>query len=250
MKKILLSSLVAAAFAVGSSNAQIIAQDIASNYTTATWTNGANLGSGWSAPWVITSNDGGTLIGTSANNGATNSAPLNTSGVSFGLFGTDFVNAGRAFPSLSAGQQFSLGLSFQWDNGNRGINLLSGGSQVFNFNINTSGYTWTGGGVAASTSWVGLRENGVFMTLTFTATTNGFNYAFSSPQAASINNQSGSVTSGALSGFQAYVSGAGGDGGNMYINNLQVVPEPTTYALLTLGALGMSGYAARRRARK
>jgi hypothetical protein len=33
-------------------------------------------------------------------------------------------------------------------------------------------------------------------------------------------------------------------------NAFTTVPEPTTYALLALGALGMAGYAARRRARK
>jgi hypothetical protein len=33
-------------------------------------------------------------------------------------------------------------------------------------------------------------------------------------------------------------------------NTFTTVPEPTTYALLALGALGMAGYAARRRARK
>jgi hypothetical protein len=31
---------------------------------------------------------------------------------------------------------------------------------------------------------------------------------------------------------------------------ISVVPEPSTYALLTLGALALGGYAARRRARK
>ena len=34
------------------------------------------------------------------------------------------------------------------------------------------------------------------------------------------------------------------------IYSYTAVPEPTTYALLTLGALGVAGYAARRRARK
>ena len=46
-----------------------------------------------------------------------------------------------------------------------------------------------------------------------------------------------------------YTSSTTGDGG-VGLNSYQVVPEPTTYALLTLGALGVAGYAARRRARK
>jgi hypothetical protein len=46
-----------------------------------------------------------------------------------------------------------------------------------------------------------------------------------------------------------YTSSTTGTGG-VGLNSYQVVPEPTTYALLTLGALGVAGYAARRRARK
>jgi hypothetical protein len=48
---------------------------------------------------------------------------------------------------------------------------------------------------------------------------------------------------------QTYTSSTTGTGG-VGLNSYQVVPEPTTYALLALGALGMAGYAARRRARK
>ena len=46
--------------------------------------------------------------------------------------------------------------------------------------------------------------------------------------------------------YTSSTTGSGGAG----LNSYQVVPEPTTYALLTLGALGVAGYAARRRARK
>jgi hypothetical protein len=46
-----------------------------------------------------------------------------------------------------------------------------------------------------------------------------------------------------------YTSSTTGDGG-LGLNSYQVVPEPSTIALLTLSALGVAGYAARRRARK
>ena len=48
---------------------------------------------------------------------------------------------------------------------------------------------------------------------------------------------------------QTYTSSTTGSGG-VGLNSYQVVPEPTTYALLALGALGVAGYAAGRRARK
>jgi hypothetical protein len=48
---------------------------------------------------------------------------------------------------------------------------------------------------------------------------------------------------------QSYTSSTTGDGG-LGLNSYQVVPEPSTIALLTLSALGVAGYAARRRARK
>jgi hypothetical protein len=50
--------------------------------------------------------------------------------------------------------------------------------------------------------------------------------------------------------FYATAMGAG-DQRQSYFNNMTVVvPEPSTYALLTLSALAIGGYAARRRARK
>jgi hypothetical protein len=253
MKKIILSTFIAAAaFAVGTVNAQIIAQDLASNYTTATWTNGANLGTGFSSSWAINTGTGvaGAYIGSAAAQGV-NNAPLNTSGASFGLYADSFANAGRSFTALNPGDVFSIGLAYQFDNGNRGINLLSGTTEIFNFNINSSGYQWSGGGSAASTAWPGLRENGVYITLSFTGTPTGFAYSFSSPQATSINGLGGSVTTNAITGFQAYVSGAGGGtGGDFFVNSPTVVPEPSTYALLALSAAGLAGYTARRRARK
>jgi hypothetical protein len=48
---------------------------------------------------------------------------------------------------------------------------------------------------------------------------------------------------------QTYTSSTTGDGG-LGLNSYQVVPEPSTVTLLVLSALGVAGYAARRRARK
>jgi hypothetical protein len=48
---------------------------------------------------------------------------------------------------------------------------------------------------------------------------------------------------------QTYTSSTTGDAG-LGLNSYQVVPEPSTYALLVISALGLAGYAARRRARR
>ena len=48
---------------------------------------------------------------------------------------------------------------------------------------------------------------------------------------------------------QTYTSSTTGDAG-LGLNSYQVVPEPSTYALLVISTLGLAGYAARRRARR
>jgi hypothetical protein len=48
---------------------------------------------------------------------------------------------------------------------------------------------------------------------------------------------------------QTYTSSTVGSGG-VGLNSYQVVPEPSTYALLALSGAGLAGYIARRRARK
>jgi hypothetical protein len=48
---------------------------------------------------------------------------------------------------------------------------------------------------------------------------------------------------------QTYTSSTVGSGG-LGLNSYQVVPEPSTYALLALSGAGLAGYIARRRARK
>lgn len=261
MKKLFLSTITAALFAVGTNAYALIANDVASNYTTPTWTNGANLGSGlgaWSLPGAAGSTNGfnGSFIGSGS--GLPNYSSLYTGGVAFSIYaGGDpgaFQDALRPFSTaMSVGDVFTHSIGFSFDNGNKGFDLYSatdGTGQVFNFNIGGAGYTWTGGGSNAMTPYTPDRTNGVVINFSFTLTPTGFDYTIGSPQDAGLT-QSGSVAAAGVGSIKYYISGAGGgDGGNLYFNNLSVVPEPSTYALLALSAAGLAGYAARRRARK
>jgi hypothetical protein len=255
MKKILLSSLAAAAFAVVTLNAQIIASDVASNYTSATWTNGANLGTGFDA-WSFNNNPGsgfaGNFIGSASALG-TNTTSLNTAGNSFSIYGGNggsFEAYRKWTAALNTGDTFSTTLGFNFDNGSKGLTLLNSTNEVFFFTISTGNYAWTGSSSNAMTPYTAAqRENGVLIDLFFTRTDSGFNFNLSSPQDSNLLG-SGSISASGLTEVKYFISGAGGgDKGNLYFNDLEVVPEPSTYALLGLSALALGGYLARRRAR-
>ncbi|MDF3127876.1 hypothetical protein P0Y35_01575 [Kiritimatiellaeota bacterium B1221] len=218
------------------------ASDNAGNYSS--WANGDNQGSGFQA-WQLSATDGGSFLGAASLQGSNNS-PLDTSGQSFGLWATNFSTAYRNFDNpLQIGEVLDFSFAYQFDNGNKGFNLLSSDTQVFNFNLNNAGYTWTDGGSAVTTPWSGVRENGVLISFAITGTATGFDYSISSAQDANLNT-SGSIISGAVDEVGFYVSGAGGGtGGDLYFNNLQIIPEPDI-ALLFLSGMGVI-YLIRRR---
>jgi hypothetical protein len=250
MKKILLSPFVAAAFAVGSAQAQLIATDVASNYTTETWVNGSNLGTGFGAWDLFTSGTAGYFIGDSVAQGFGN---VNSGGSAFGMFGNpdgdNYANAQRALLNpLGVGDSFSIDLAIAFRNGNKGISLFAGGfggaDEIWNFNVGGDVYSAGGGDLG----WAYSQESVFSLTATqLTSTSVGISLVRGSDTYTST-----VASASGLSGFRAYVGSTDADSdlNNLFINNMQAVPEPSTYALLTLGALALGGYAARRRARK
>ena len=264
MKKILLSTFVAAAFALNSSYA-LVANDNASNYG-GSWANGSTGGSGFLA-WSISNNDGaGNFAGSFIGSSTPGAGDINTSGVSFGLYANPaaaFINADRGFSSaMSIGDTFSFNLGVNFDNGNKGFNLFSGGTgglQIFNFNVGSGAQINVGSGLTLNAGpGLGYNYGGASslgLSLTYTdASTLTYSVSRTSP----LGNQgvlfSGTVTGAfaAPDAFRFYASGtdSGAAENNLYANSLSVVPEPSTYALLALSAAGLAGYAARRRARK
>jgi PEP-CTERM motif len=254
MKKILLSSLVAAAFAVGSANGQVlIGSSSGSQYTTATWTNGApNAFAGW----FFQNGGGGALnnISDSTQNGRTSIGAQ-----SFFIVGgtnNSFIDVFAPLGgSLSSGQGISLNANYSWNNGTRGIEFEQafGAGGLFRFEH---------GGGDALRFGVGTNATVIFA--------NAFNQAFTynvsffstnqlSVSASLFGNStpffSTNLTVAAMPNQVKFYTGGYSGGANqnnfgLYFNNLTTVPEPSTYALLALSAAGLAGYTARRRARK
>ncbi len=244
------------AFATGSSlKAQTtIASDNASatNYPGGTWSASTNGGTGFGA-WSLPGSAGGdgfngNFIGAGGN--LTNYSELYSEGVAFSIYaggnGSAYQDALRPFSSaMSAGETLSFSIGISFDNGNKGFTLNSGADgsgEVFNFNVNDQGYTWTGNGSAAMTPFAGIRENGVVINFTFTRTSTGFSYTINSTQDAGLSH-SGNVTAAGLGSVKFYISGAGeGDPGNLYFNKLlitaQAVAPSITGMGYTIGAVG------------
>jgi hypothetical protein len=227
-----------------------IASDNASNYTSATWINGSNLGTGFGAwdLYISTNGTAGRFIGDSVAQGFGN---INTNGSSFGMWGNpvgdNYSNAQRAFSNaLSVGNSFSIQLAIAYRNGSKGISLFSGGfapaNEIWNFNV--GGDQYSAGGVI-QTSWAYSQTSIFNLTASQTSATS----IDISLTRGSDNYTTTISNTGALSGFRLYVGStdATGNLNNLYFNNLSVVPEPSTYALLGLGAASVLWRIRRRR---
>jgi hypothetical protein len=259
MKKMLLiQSLAAVVLVMGSANAlALIANDNSGNYGSG-WTNGANGGTGFLA-WSLSSSGGtdgfgGNFIGDPTAAGITGFGTQ-----AFGQFANPsgsgaFANADRAFSSaMSVGDTFTFqwAVNFDSGSGNKGFNLFSGGvagTQLLN--VNQGGFP---GNITLGGSNTGIAYGTGPMTWTFTLqTTTSLLVTSSARDGSSTPFFSTNLTvAGAPDAFRFYSSNMdSGDNRQHYFNNFSVVPEPSTYALLALGAFGLAGYAARRRARR
>jgi hypothetical protein len=257
MKKALLSSLATAAFAVSSSFA---IQGTTSPYSDPAGDIDAGISTGSGTLDIlgmVVTNNATDVTFTLTVNGNVNTADWGNFMIGIATGGTGSATGnGWARPinlnSPIGGMDYWIG---SWVNG------ASGGAQLWSYAGGTNG-GGTGGawnqltnnspvfsklaGANSTTSYtltlasLGLAPNDVFYFDAYSSGGGGGDTAIDA-----LANPNVSVTNWS----QTYTSSTTGTGG-VGLNSYQVVPEPTTYALIALGALGMAGYAARRRARK
>jgi hypothetical protein len=229
----------------------LLASDEASNYLTGGWTNNSNGGYGFT-PWILSAGNGGFFVGSSAEGGA-RTTTIDAGGAAFGMWngGTSQTTATRGFAAgvWDVGHTLTFDYSFRWDGGHangKGIQLRQGTTTLFDLTISSTGYSWTGGGSAPATLWEGQREFGEVLSFTITQLAgNQLAWAFSGLYASSPN--ASGVVNGTLDTFRIRSGVREGGGGNdIFVNNFQVIPEPSTYAAI-FGALALLGAFAYRR---
>lgn len=266
---LLILPLAVASLALSTSSVRAAAQgsDVASNYTTATWITGSNLGSGFGA-WTIDSNVNFNE-GITNSNGNGGSPNINTSNVAFKIQRAgSFSQIERGFAvggpnnsnQLDAGQSFKFSLDL-----NPFLVSETGQSVGFWLTDSGSGERWGlqyNGGSGANLNLI-LKTNGGANQntgISVSGLNSGINVTFNLLAAgawtASIEKLDGSGTfnlssstfgtlAASPTGFRFFVAANSGTK-NQYLNNIAVVPEPAAFAGLGL-ALGVVAVMRRRR---
>lgn len=132
-------------------------EDSANNYTSETFVNGANGGYGFST-WDIWNNPAELGDSTEGGGGDINSA----NGYSFRVMGdgsgegdNNYANAKRYFVApLEEGNVIGFTFTYNWDGGNRGVDIFDSEGEQFANVINVSGgNTFSVNGTTVSTEW-------------------------------------------------------------------------------------------------
>lgn len=248
MKKLLIAAVASIALSSGALAANLASDNASTNnYPGGGWATGSNGGTGF-GNWTLTSTPSGGFAGSYI--GGT---PIGDP--SFGIFSGGNTSATmlafRPFTGggLTAGQSFgvTIGHTPTINNpGQIGLSLMSGGNARWTLKFVGGGTEWQlndgGSDFGAGQAYAANTP----LTLSFTY--NGgssYSYTFGT---GSGNNFTASADISNLDGVQFFSVNQGADQ-NLGFNNLEVVPEPSTYALLALSGIAFGGYVMRRRRR-
>lgn len=246
MKKTLITSALAM-FSVLAHSQVPVASDSGLNYPNNTWTSGSNGGTGFT-PWSFNITQGtgaaGVFIGDPLAAGITG-----MSASSFGFYANPLgsganaeVSRGFAVPLLPS-QVFSFEWGLNWDSNsassNRGFSLLHGAAEIINVNMGNSAE---------------IRINGQVMFSQYGTQAFVLNFEQLTPTSVRVygTGRDGVETYdntfsnllGQASGFKFYFNAteANATPRQMYVNDLEIVPEPNATSLIFLSAVGLFAY--------
>lgn len=243
MKTFFSSALITASLAA--SVFALTASDNSGNYS-GTFI-GLNQGTGFNAWSGSATGGGGNYIGGSG-----------LSASSFAIYSGGGVGnsyqATRPFSTaMNVGDNFTVQLGYTGvvNGGEIGMNLFSGGSFRLGFKFIGGQSSWVlnDGGSDFSTGipWGGGNP-GTTLNYSFTRGT-GNGYSINLSQGAQTYNGNNYVSASGIMSIDSvqFYSSAQGGGENLGFNNLQVIPEPSTYTLLGLSAAAFVARVLRRR---
>lgn len=229
----------------------LFSSDLASDYGSS-WNTGDNNGSGFNAWDLENRNNDGAIVfaGGFIGDSTFGAADINTgTNQSFGLFANPvgaYITAVRGFSSnLSVNDQFNVKLALNFDNGNKGINLRSGVSNVFGFNVGNGANInsqFTNNATVAQYDYGGKALLNATVQIT---SSSSLSYEIS--RISDIGTQgvlySGTITdiNVSIDNVEFYISDTddGSAENNLYFNSMQVteVPEPANISLIILSSL-------------
>jgi hypothetical protein len=235
------------AFAPQAAFAAVSAFDAANDVTyNDGWSSSDNGGYGFTA-WQLDGAAGSGTFGrfTSDSRNLTDSTSggnINVGGKAFGLYANPqnsgaFSGARRDFTggALTTSQVLSFAIAVNFRNGNKGFDLRdSNGNSIWNFNVGGDAYKQNGNNLANQS----YSDNTVF-SFAFTQNSSTLSWSITrSGGQTGTDSGTSSIGSGTITGIRFYIAGTdGGNENDFYFNSLQVVPEPTTWALIGFGVM-------------